>query len=65
MIVKYILEIWSPVLNKYQKLGEYPTLECAEIMLNKPYNRHNTRRLKKVSIEVLYTEKANANRDTV
>lgn len=57
MITKYILECWNPSRNKYEKFGEYSSIERAEIMFNKPYFRTRTRRLTKISIDELYKEK--------
>lgn len=56
-MVKFKLECWNPYRNRYEKFGEYSTIERAEIMFNKPYFQTRTRRLVKIQIEVLYTEK--------
>lgn len=65
MLVKYLLKCWNPYRKRYEKYGEYSTLERAEIMFNKPYFKTRTRRLEKVSTDVLYMEKANANSNIV
>ena len=65
MLTKYIIEFWNPVIRQYQKGYECSSFEWADKMMHKPYNRQHTRRLVKISTEVLYTEKADANRNKV
>ena len=50
---RFILECWNPSRNRYEKRGEYSTIERAVIMFNKPYFRIATRKLIKVTREVL------------
>lgn len=57
MTFTFILELWNPITNKYVKHGEWSDMVRAGIMFNKPYNRKHTRRLIKVTSEVLYKEK--------
>lgn len=51
--VKFILEIWDKTKNRYRNGGEWKNEERAWIMFNKGYNRRHTRRLKKVTTEIL------------
>lgn len=51
--VKFILENWNPITNRYKVMGEWKDEERAWIMFNKGYNRRCTRRLKKVTTEIL------------
>lgn len=57
MSTKYILEYWDNDIRKYIKLGEYDNMERAEIMFNKSYNSVLTRRLTKVTTEIIFKRK--------
>ncbi len=57
MIVTYRLEVWNPKINSYVKSWEGRE-GFAEIMFNKPYNRLHTRRMIKITKEILYEAKA-------
>lgn len=54
----FILECYNPFKKRYEKFGQYKTIERAEIMFNKPYFKTRTRRLIRISEEILYQEKA-------
>jgi hypothetical protein len=45
----YVLEVWSVANNRYVEYGRWTDRERASITFHKPYNRHNTRRLVKVT----------------
>lgn len=61
MKTKYIIECWNPFKNSYELAGEWNTHEQAVNMFNKPYFRRATRRLVKISNEVLYKTKRRVN----
>jgi hypothetical protein len=62
MSATFVLRCWDPAHGRYIERGKYGTLERAEIMFNKPYFRTHTRRLIKISVDVLYTERAEKTR---
>ena len=49
---KYIIELWNVNKNQYEKIWEGPQ-EYAMTMMNKSYNRRSTRRLIKVTEEII------------
>jgi len=53
MIVKYIIEIYDPAHKRYHPTWIGHDYAWAEKMLNKPYNARHTRRLMKVTTELL------------
>ena len=59
MSIKFILECWNPYRNRYEKYGEYSNIKRAEIMFSKPYFRIRTRRLIKITEDVLYKIRKN------
>jgi len=58
MITTYIIEVWNRKSNRYLFYWKGFSQEQAEVMMFKPYNRYNTRRLLRITEEVLYKEKA-------
>lgn len=48
----YILEVWDPIRRRYQELSRWADRERASIQFHKPYNRHVTRRLVKVTTSI-------------
>lgn len=44
----YILEVWDPIRHQYVELTRSGDRERMSILFHKPYNRHVTRRLRKV-----------------
>jgi len=58
MTEEYIIEVWTKKTNKYSIYWKSSDFERARIMMHKPYNSHNTRRLIRVTREILYTERA-------
>jgi len=62
--MRYILECWSPLKNKYERYREYSTIESAWIMFDKPYFRTRTRRLIRIQEDILFSEKAEKDEST-
>ena len=48
----YVLEIWSPARRRYVECGRWGNRERASIQFHKPYSRHNTRRLVKITTSI-------------
>lgn len=63
--MKYIIECWNPISCRYEKRGEYSSIERAEIMFNKPYFVSSIRRLIRIQEEILYTEKSGKYANTI
>lgn len=57
MITTYRIEFWNPSSRKYIVGWEDTSKDMAEKMMYKPYNQFITRRLIKITEEILYTEK--------
>lgn len=53
----YRIELWDIFDNKYIVWWKGNDIDRADIMMNKPYVRHLTRRLIKTTEEILYVEK--------
>lgn len=61
MITEYIIEVWHPIKRKYNVAWRGNSLEMAERLFNKPYYEINTRRLIKMTSDLLYKEKGKNN----
>jgi hypothetical protein len=59
MSTRYIIEYWNKISRKYVFLWAGQNLAMAEKMYDKPYHKKSTRRLIKITEEVLYQDKAN------
>jgi len=57
VITTYRIEIWNKVTSHYVVCWHGHSAEQAQIMMFKPYYKHNTRRLIRTDEEILYTEK--------
>lgn len=57
MIIRYIVEVWNPIIKKYQVIYECNNIHMAEKILKKSYYRIHTLRLIKIQEEILYTIK--------
>lgn len=60
MITKYRIEYWNPLTNRYRIGWEGTDFKMADLNMFKPYNRIHTRRLIKLTEEIMYTEKGDA-----
>lgn len=58
MNIKYRIESWNPITNKYYIIWEGPE-EYTKTMMNKSYNMKRTRRLVKITTEIISQTKAN------
>lgn len=58
MIISYKIEVWDRNFKRYILWWLGNSLERAEIMMNKPYAKYSTRRLTKITEEILYIERA-------
>lgn len=56
MITKYIIKIWNPLIRQYIPTWE-GSEKYAETMYNKSYNKRHTRRMIKITAEILYKDK--------
>lgn len=56
-LIEYRIEYWNSTICKYVVGWMGNSLDMAEKMMFKPYNRRHTRRLIKITKEILYTEK--------
>lgn len=62
MAYSYIIELWNQKKRRYVKYWEGSDFRIAERMFDKSYFSRETRRMLRISVEVLYTEKTNGRR---
>ena len=56
MIIKYVIQIWNPAVKVYFNYYETQSQKQAEKQYDKPYVKDKTRRMIKISEDVLYTD---------
>jgi len=56
-LITYRIDVWNAVMNRYATWWTGSDFTRAEIMFNKPYVQYVTRRLVKMTEEVLQSER--------